>query len=170
MLNVVDEFTRECLSIRIAQKLKSSDVIDVLSDLFILRGVPEHTRSDHGLEFVAKAVQDWIATVGAKATYIKPASPWENGCVESFNARLRDEPLNGEVFYTLAEACVIVESWRRLYNTLRTHGSMGYRPPAPVVFIPQSAWAAALPSRLRRPRWRRGQSCTNIQTGPLVGG
>jgi transposase InsO family protein len=145
MLNVVDEFTRECLSIRINRKLKSSDVVDVLSDLFILRGVPEHIRSDNGPEFVAKAVQDWIAAVGAKTAYIEPGSPWENGYIESFNARLRDELLNGEIFYTLAEARVIVESWRRFYNTLRPHGSLGYRPPAPEVFIPQSARAAALP-------------------------
>jgi putative transposase len=144
MLNVVDEFTRECLSIRINRKLKSSDVIDVLSDLFILRGVPGHIRSDNGLEFVAKAVQDWIAAVGAKTAYIEPVSPWENGYIESFNARLRDELLDGEIFYTLSEARVVVESWRRFYNTLRPHGSLGYRPPAPEVFIPQNARAAAL--------------------------
>jgi putative transposase len=144
MLNVADEFTRECLAIRINRKLKSSDVIDVLSDLFILRDVPEHIRSDNGPEFVAKAVQDWIAAVGAKTAYIEPGSPWENGYIESFNARLRDELLNGETFYTLAEARLIVESWRRFYNTLRPHGSLGYSPPAPEVFIPQSARAAAL--------------------------
>jgi transposase InsO family protein len=113
MLNIIDEFSRECLAIRINRKLKSSDVIDILSDLFILRGVPEHIRSDNGPEFVAKAVQDWIAAVGAKTAYIEPGSPWENGYIESFNARLRDELLNGEIFYTLAEARVIVESWRR---------------------------------------------------------
>ena len=145
MLNVLDEFTRECLSIRIARKLRSTDVIDVLSDLFILRGVPEHIRSDNGPEFVAKAVQDWITAVGARTAYIAPGSPWENGYIESFNARIRDELLDGEIFYTLAEARVIVESWRRFYNTLRPHGSLGYRPPAPEVFIPQSARAAALP-------------------------
>jgi transposase InsO family protein len=151
MLNVVDEFTRECLSIKINRKLKSSDVIDILCDLFILRGVPEHIRSDNGPEFVAKAVQDWIAAVGAKTAYIEPGSPWENGYIESFNARLRDELLNGEIFYTLAEARIIVESWRRFYNTLRPHGSLGYRPPAPEVFIPKSARAAALPQRASPP-------------------
>ena len=102
MLNVIDEFTHECLAIRVARKLKSIDVIDVLSDLFILRGVPGHIRSDNGPEFVAKAVQDWIAAVGAKTAYIEPGSPWENGYIESFNARLRDELLDGEIFYTLA--------------------------------------------------------------------
>lgn len=120
MLNVVDEFTRECLAIRINRKLKSSDVIDVLSDLFILRGVPEHIRSDNGPEFVAKAVQDWIAAVGARTAYIEPGSPWENGYIESFNARLRDELLNGEIFYTLAEARIVIESWRRFYSTPAT--------------------------------------------------
>ena len=118
MLNVVDEFTRECLSIRVNRKLKLSDVIDIPSDLFILRGVPEHIRPDNGSEFVAKAAQDWIAAAGAKTACIEPGSPRENGFVESFNARLRDELLNGGIFYTLAEARVIVESWRRFDNTL----------------------------------------------------
>ena len=102
MLNVVDEFTHECLAIRVARKLKATDVIDVLSDLFIVRGVPGHIRSDNGPEFVAKALQAWITGVGAKTAYITPGSPWENGYVESFNARLRDELLNGEIFYTLS--------------------------------------------------------------------
>ena len=107
MLNIVDEFTHECLAMRVARKLKAVDVIDVLSDLFILRGVPGHIRSDNGPEFVAKAVQEWIAAVGAKTAYITPGSPWENGYVESFNARLRDELLDGEIFYTLREAQIL---------------------------------------------------------------
>ena len=101
MLNIVDEYTHECLAIRVSRRLKSSDVIDVLSDLFILRGVPGFIRSDNGPEFVAQAVQDWIAAVGAKTAYIAPGSPWENGYIESFNARLRDELLDGEIFYSL---------------------------------------------------------------------
>jgi transposase InsO family protein len=146
MLNVVDEFTRECLAIRVARKLKAIDVIDVLSDLFVLRGVPAHIRSDNGPEFIAQAVQDWIKAVGAKTAYIAPGSPWENGYVESFNARLRDELLDGEIFYSLREAQVIIESWRRHYNTVRPHGSIGYRPPAPEVFVPAfAAWPAAQP-------------------------
>ena len=145
MLNVVDEFTHECLAIRVARKLKAIDVIDVLSDLFILRGVPSHIRSDNGPEFLAKAVQAWITGVGAKTAYITPGSPWENGYVESFNARLRDELLNGEIFYTLREAQVVIESWRRHYNTVRPHASLGYLPPAPEVFMPAfSAWPPAL--------------------------
>ena len=113
MLNVIDEFTHECLAIRVARKLKAIDVIDVLSDLFILRGVPGHIRSDNGPEFIAKAVQEWISAVGAKTAYIAPGSPWENGYVESFNARLRDELLDGEIFYTLREGQIVIESWRR---------------------------------------------------------
>jgi putative transposase len=151
MLNVIDEFTHEALAIRIDRKLNSIDVIDVLTDLFILRGTPEHVRSDNGPEFIAKAVQEWIAAVGARTAYIAPGSPWENGFIESFNARLRDELLNGEIFYTLAEARIIIESWRRHYNTVRPHGSLGYKPPAPEVFVPAfAAWPAA-PNRLATP-------------------
>jgi len=151
MLNIIDEFTHECLAIRIDRKLKSVDVIDVLSDLFILRGIPERLRSDNGPEFVAKAVQDWIAAVGAKAAYIAPGSPWENGFIESFNARLRDELLDGEIFYSLAEARIVVESWRRHYNAKRPHASLGYKPPAPEVFIPAFAARAAAQSRPAAP-------------------
>ena len=147
MLNLIDEFTHECLAIRVDRKLNSADVIDVLSDLFILRGVPEHIRSDNGPEFVAKSVQDWIGAVGAKTAYIERGSPWENGFIESFNARLRDELLDGEIFYSLAEARIVIESWRRHYNTERPHGSLGYKPPAPEVFIP--ALAARAGSRPR---------------------
>ena len=143
MLNVLDEFTHECLAIRINRRLKAIDVIDVLSDLFILRGIPGHIRSDNGPEFVAKAVREWIAAVGAKAAYIEPGSPWENGYIESFNARLRDELLNGEIFYSLKEAQIIIESWRRHYNTIRPHASLGYKPPAPEVFVSAfTAWPA----------------------------
>jgi len=142
MLNIIDEFTHECLAIRIDRKLKSIDVIDVLSDLFVLRGVPEHIRSDNGPEFVAKTVQEWITAAGARTAYITPGSPWENGFIESFNARLRDELLDGEIFYSLAEAKIVIESWRRHYNAVRPHGSLGYKPPAPEVFVPALAGRA----------------------------
>ena len=135
MLNIIDEFTRECLAIRIDRKLNSTDVIDALSDLFILRGVPGHVRSDNGPEFIAKAVREWIVAVGAKTAFIEPGSPWENGYCESFNSKLRDELLNGEVFYSVAEAKVIIEAWRRYYNTERPHSSLGYKPPAPEAII-----------------------------------
>src|SRR5437763_7915852 len=117
MLNIIDEVTHECLAIQVSRRLKSIDVIDVLSDLFILRGVPGHVRSDNGPEFVAKAVQEWIGAVGANTAYITPGSPWENGFIESFNARLRDELLDGEIFYKLREEQVIIERWRSDYNT-----------------------------------------------------
>jgi putative transposase len=144
LLNVIDEFSHECLAIRVGRKLRTTEVIDVLSDLFLLRGVPGHIRSDNGPEFVAKSVRAWITAVGAKTAYIEPGSPWENGYVESFNARLRDELLDGEIFYSLREAEIIIESWRRHYNTVRPHASLGYRPPAPEVFLPAfAAWPAA---------------------------
>ena len=145
MLNLIDEFTHECLAIRVDRQLNSTDVIDVLSDQFILRGVPGHIRSDNGPEFIAKAVQKWIHAVGAKTAYIAPGSPWENGFIESFNARLRDELLNGEIFYSLKEARIIIESWRRHYNGIRPHSSLGYKAPAPEVFIPSfAAWPSPL--------------------------
>jgi putative transposase len=141
MLNVIDEFTRECLTIRVSRRLNATDVVDVLSDLFILRGVPTHIRSDNGPEFIAKSVREWIVAVGAKTAYIEPGSPWENGYCESFNSKLRDELLNGEIFYTLKEAQVIIESWRRHYNTIRPHSSLAYRPPVPEALV----WPAAQP-------------------------
>jgi len=145
MLNIIDEFTRECLAIRIDRKLNSTDVIDALSDLFILRGVPGHVRSDNGPEFIAKGVREWIAAVGAKTAFIEPGSPWENGYCESFNSKLRDELLNSEIFYSLAEAKVIIEAWRRYYNTERPHSSLGYKPPAPEAIAWPSKPAGSLP-------------------------
>ncbi|MBB3938257.1 transposase InsO family protein [Aureimonas phyllosphaerae] len=140
MLNVIDEFTRECLCIRIDRKLKSADVIDVLSDLFILRGVPGHVRSNNGFEFIAKAVSEGITAVRAMTEFIKLGSPWENGYCKSFNSKLRDELLNGEIFYSLVEARIAIESWRQHFNTKRSHSSLGSRPPAPTA-VP---WPAAL--------------------------
>jgi transposase InsO family protein len=151
MLNVIDEFTRECLAIRINRKLKSADVIDVLSDLFILRGIPTHVRSDNGPEFIAQALRDWLAAVGSKTAYIMPGSPWENGYCESFNSKLRDELLNGEIFYTLKEAKIIIEAWRKHYNTVRPHSSLRYQPPAPAVLqwpAPQHPTATPATQRL----------------------
>jgi putative transposase len=148
MLNVIDAFTHECLAIRVARQLKATDVSDVLSDLFIRRGIPGHIRSDNGPEFVARSVQAWIGAVGAKTAYIAPGSPWENGYIESFNARLRDELLDGEIFSSLREAQIIIESWRRHYNTVRPHASLGYLPPAPEVFLPAPAVTKAVPNTL----------------------
>ena len=105
-------------------------------DLFILRGVPAYIRSDNSPEFIAEAVRDWIKAVGAKTAYIEPGSPWENGYCESFNGRMRDELLNGEIFYSLREAQIIIEKWRNHYNTKRPHSALGYRPPAPEAIVP----------------------------------
>jgi putative transposase len=135
-LNILDEFTRQCLMIRVRRKLTAIDVIDALTDLFILHGVPICIRSDNGPEFVAEAVRTWIGAVGARTAYIEPGSPWENGYIESFNARFRDELLNGEIFYSLKEAQIIIEQWRVHYNTRRPHSALGYRPPAPEVITP----------------------------------
>ena len=129
------EDSRECLAIRVDRKLNSGNVIDALSDLFILRGVPSFIRSDNGPEFVAQAVRGWINAVGAKTAYIEPGSPWENGYCESFNARFRDELLNGEIFYSLREAQILIEEWRKHYNTKRPHSALGYRPPAPEAIV-----------------------------------
>ncbi|MCH2163113.1 MAG: IS3 family transposase [Marinovum sp.] len=135
-LNIIDEYTREALMIRVNRKLNSTDVLDALTDLFILRGPPEYIRSDNGPEFIAQKVRDWIAAVGTKTAYIEPGSPWENGYCESFNARFRDELLNGELFYTLREAQILIEQWRIHYNTVRPHSALGYRPPAPESIVP----------------------------------
>ncbi len=134
-LNILDEFSRECLAIRVKRKLNSADVIDVLTDLFILRGPPAFVRSDNGPEFVAQAVQDWIAAVGARTAFIEPGSPWENGYVESFNARFRDELPNREIFRSLRQAQIIIEGWRKHYNTKRPHSALGCRPPAPETIV-----------------------------------
>ena len=141
MLTIVDEYTRECLSIDAARQLNSEDVLERLAWLFATRGVPEHLRSDNGSEFTAQAVRAWLAKVGVGTLYIEPGCPWENGYVESFNGKLRDELLNGEIFTTLTEAKVLIERWRQEYNTVRPHSSLGYRPPAPAAIEPRNTAA-----------------------------
>ena len=136
------------------RKLNATDVIDTLTDLFILRGIPADIRSDNGPEFVAKTVRHWITAVGAKTAYIEPGSPWENGYCESFNARFRDELLNGIIFYSLKEAQIIIDQWRKHYNTMGPHSALGYRPPAPEAIVPVEII----------------YPCANIQTGPVGGG
>ena len=149
LLTVVDEFTRECLAIDAARKLGSDDVLERLAWLMATRGVPQHIRSDNGPEFTAQVVRDWLGKVGTTTLFIEPGSPWENGYVESFNGKLRDELLNREIFYTLEEAKVLIEMWREHYNTVRPHSSLGYRPPAP------EAIAAGSPSATLRPGQQR---------------
>ena len=143
-LTVVDEYTRECLALRTGYSLKSDHVMDVLTDLFITHGIPDHIRSDNGAEFTAKAIQAWLPRLGVKTLYITPGSPWENGYNESFNGRLRDELLNGEVFYTLKEAQVMIERWRHHYNHIRPHSALGYKPPAPLARLKEGAFAIAI--------------------------
>jgi len=142
MLTVLDEYTRKCLAIRVAYALKSDDVLDVLSDLFITEGMPDFIRSDNGSEFTAQSLQDWLQSLKVKTAYIEPGSPWENGYNESFNGKLRDECLNGERFYTLKEAQTIISQWRNHYNHHRPHSSLGYKPPAPVETISRLAHSA----------------------------
>jgi len=135
ILNIIDEFTRECLSVKVSRKIRSQDVIDELFSLFILWGIPEHIRSDNGPEFTAKAVRKWLNRLGVKTLFIEPGSPWENGYIESFNGKMRDELLDREIFTTLEEAKVLIEQWRKEYNQVRPHSSLGYRPPAPEAIL-----------------------------------
>jgi len=135
ILNIIDEYTRECLAIRVARRLTHKDVLAVLNDLFLQRGVPVHIRSDNGSEFTAKKVRSWLKTLAIKALFIEPGSPWENGYIESFNGKMRDELLNGEIFYSLKEAQVLIEMWRKHYNTLRPHSALGYYPPVPAAIV-----------------------------------
>jgi putative transposase len=135
ILNIIDEFTRECLSIKVNRKIRSQDVIDELFNLFIFRGIPEYIRSDNGPEFTAKAVRRWLNRLRVKTLFIERGSPWENGYIESFNGKLRDELLNLEIFATLEEARVLIEQWRKEYNQVRPHSALGYRPPSPEALL-----------------------------------
>lgn len=158
MLTLIDEHSRECLAIDVARRLTSEDVLERLSDLFVRRGVPVYLRSDNGSEFTATKVRDWLARVGVTTLFIEPGSPWENGYVESFNGKLRDELLAREQFDTLLEAKVLIERWRRDYNTRRPHSSLGYRPPAPEAIEPRSL-ASATPQRTNE---------AGVGTGPTL--
>ena len=145
MLTLIDEYTRECLAIRVARRLGRYEVIEALADVMVFRGTPEHIRSDNGPEFIAEELRKWLAKVGTGPLYIEPGSPWENGYCESFNGKLRDECLNGEIFYSLKEAQIVIEKWRVEYNTRRPHSSLGYRPPAPAACNP---WVSNSTSQL----------------------
>ena len=136
LLTLIDEYTRECLAIRVARRLGSVEVIDTLAEVMLFRGLPQYLRSDNGPEFVAQELREWLGKLGTGTLYIERGSPWENGYCESFNGKLRDECLNGEIFYSLKEAQVVIEQWRVEYNTRRPHSALGYRPPAPEVFRP----------------------------------
>ena len=135
ILNIIDEYTRECLLSFASRRITSTEVVRLLADLFCRRGLPEYIRSDNGSEFTAKRVRSFISNLGAYPAFIEPGSPWKNGYVESFNGKMRDELLSGEIFDTMAEVKVLIESWRAYYNTIRPHSSLGYRPPAPEVRV-----------------------------------
>ena len=136
MLTVIDEYSRKCLSIHIQRQIKAPEVLYKLSELFITEGIPDHIRSDNGSEFTSRSVRNWLERLGVKTLFIEPGSPWENGYIESFNGKLRDELLNGEIFDTILEAKVITENWRNHYNQVRPHSSLGYRVPAPEAILP----------------------------------
>ena len=138
MLCIIDEFTRECLAIRVERRLNSRDVLDELGELFVRHGPPEHIRSDNGPEFIATALREWLERLGTKTLYIEPGSPWENGYCESFNSKLRDELLAREIFYDLREAKALIEAWRIHDNTNRPHSALGYKPSTPVIVLPTS--------------------------------
>ena len=131
ILTLIDEYTRECLAIRVERRMGSLEVIETLSDVMLWRGIPEHIRSDNGPEFVAQKLRQWLGNLGTGTLYIELGSPWENGYCESFNGKLRDECLNGEIFYSLQEAQIVIEQWREEYNTRRPHSALDYRPPSP---------------------------------------
>ena len=139
ILTIIDEHTRECLAMVVKRSITSQDVLERLYMLFLVRGVPEHIRSDNGPEFTSRAVRGWLSSLGVKAMFIEPGSPWENGYVESFNGKFRDELLNREVLSTLTEARILIEWWRKGYNQVRPHSSLGYRPPAPQTILPTMA-------------------------------
>jgi transposase InsO family protein len=136
ILTIVDEYTRECLAIDVERHIKSDDVLCRLADLFIQRGTPVYIRSDNGSQFTSKMVRGWLERLKVKTLFIEPGSPWENGYVESFHGKIRDELLNREIFFTLREAKVLIEQWRREYNQKRPHSSLGYKPPAPEAIEP----------------------------------
>jgi putative transposase len=143
LLTVLDEYTRQCLAIRVKRSLKSHDVLSTLGKLFVRHGTPQYIRSDNGSEFTANDVREWLKRLDVGTLYIEPGSPWENGYIESFNGKLRDELLNREIFMTLHEVQVLVERWRQEYNQRRPHSSLGYRPPAPEAILPRSLALAA---------------------------
>jgi len=143
ILTLIDEHSRECLALLVERSITSDDVLYCLADLFIQHGIPDHIRSDNGPEFTATAVRQWLTHIGVKTLFIEPGSPWENGYNESFNGKFRDELLNRELFFTLKEAKIIIENWRREYNTIRPHSSLNNRPPAPEAILPmglQQPW------------------------------
>lgn len=165
-LTIIDEYTRECLALKVSHRLQSDDVMAALTELFINKGLPDHIRSDNGSEFTAKSLQSWLTNLNVRTSFITPGSPWENGYNESFNGRFRDEFLKREAFYTLKEAQVLTEQWRHHYNHIRPHTSLGYKPPAPLSHMKEGASAyAPAPSFIAQM-----QLNSNSKSGLLNGG
>ena len=167
ILVVIDEYMRECLALRVARRLGSLQVIETLADVMLVRGIPEHIRSDNGPEFIAEELRKWLGKLGTRTLYIEPGSPWENGYCESFNGKLRDEFLNGEMFYSLKEAQILTERWRVEYNTERPHSALGYRPPAPHAILPKQpgAWGCGKRSAFPTSPHPRRRLRTILQQG-----
>ena len=177
ILVLLDEYTRECLALRVARRLGSLQVIETLADAMLARGIPEHIRSDNGPEFIAEELRTWLGKVGTKTLYIEPGSPWENGYCESFNGKMRDEFLNGEIFYSLKEAQILIERWRIEYNTRRPHSALGYRPPAPQAILPKEPGYGDVENKTRFPHPRRfgtptliGNTLTIFYENAIAGG
>lgn len=171
MLTVIEECRREYLDIEVYRRLTSDDVLDVLARLMVERGPPDHIRSDQGPEFTANRVQALLSRLGVKAAFIEKPGLWENGYNESFNGKLRDELLKGEFFYTLKEAKILIERWRRHHNEVRPHNALAYRPPAPAAIVTASAASGSAMPGLRPPQPRPGgPGSTNLTTRPNIGG
>lgn len=159
-LSIVDEYTRECLALEVNRTMTSEDVLDVLRDLLVIRGVPKHIRSDNGPEFIARAIREFLASAGIETLYVEPGSPWQNGYAESFHSRLRSELLDAEVFETVAEAQGLSAAWKNEYNHRRPHSSLGYQTPA-VIATGCAASAPAAPALQQHTRKEE------IETVPL---
>ena len=169
MLTVLDEYSRECLAIVVTRRLQADDVLQTLSELFAEHGPPANLRSDNGPEFTARVVRQWLGELGVKTLFIEPGSPWENGYNESFNGTLRNELLKREIFHSLEEAKVLIEQWRREYNTHRPHSSLGYRPPAPEAIRPDPKLLNPTSASWTTPQ-PKGGAWTNTLGGTAFGG
>ncbi len=145
ILTMLDEYTRECLALEVGHNFRSEELKRVLGRLFAQRGIPQHMRSDNGPELRETGLLEWYRQLGVQVLFIEPGSPWENGYIESFNGKLRDELLNGELFTSLWEARVVLKMWRKEYNQVRPHSALGYRPPAPEAVMPRPSTAALCP-------------------------
>jgi putative transposase len=156
------------MALFVARRIRSADLMAILADPFIVHGPPARMRSDNGPKFIAIAVKGWLAQIGVQTLCITSGSQWKNGYRESINGSLRDELLNGEMFYSLAETQILIQAWRRHYNTVRPYRSLGYRLPTPEAVLGQCRRPVPLRSTCDQ-FWPRRSSCTNNQAGLLIG-